>query len=159
MSFSLPDHCIPHLCWNQWISHWQVTAFQIFFIFFPTSFVTAVMFTHMLPKQQGSFFDRRSLLSSQQCRGGFPLSPSFISLFMSSSELTRTVREEVHVNLKTQWKKGLLLFSPSFFASLVTYYCQPLMNDEHIFTTKTFWEKFPLKFILWIKTIYFSCRN
>lgn len=59
--------------------------------------------------------------------------------------------------LKNSVKKGVASFFTFLFC--ISSYLLLSTFDEHIFTTKIFWENFPLKFILWIKTIYFSCRN
>lgn len=145
LSLLFPDPCTTYLWWNRWVSCCWVPGFQTFCVFFPTSFVTGVVFTHMLPRQQGSSYDRHSFFLRVWgwiLRDAFP-PHIFISLLVSSPELIRSVREkkllEVHNNLNNTVKIGFISFPGNLFLHHLVYYCGQTLISTYL--PQTIFEK------------------
>lgn len=134
-----PDSLTLHLQREEQMSLKLLSArFPNAFVFFPIHFVTDVVFTSILPRQQGSSFDRHSSLSVRAQGWITQTSPPpyvFIPFLVSSLELIRSVREwkplEFHSNLNNMVKITFAPVSSYFSCTVQFFYC--CKTDKHVF--------------------------
>lgn len=122
-SFWLPIPCLLNLRLRGEITHCQVPGFQTFCVFFPTSCVTAALFTHMPSRQQDNSLPAETAASP--LFGGPEMEtthPLWLFRFFSESKFLAEKLLSAHISHAGVGKKTHVK-SLTLFPYLSLYYC------------------------------------
>lgn len=127
------------------------------FVFFPIHFVSDVVFTSILPRQQGSSFDKHRPFSESMWVDHLNILPStlfyiLLSVFSWANQVCQRMESfrVSHKLLNNMVKISFASVSP-YFSCTMYFIAVKLIN---VFGRNNFWERFPLKIMKIIKIIY-----
>lgn len=127
------------------------------FVFFPIYFVSDVVLTSILPRQQESSFDRHRPFSQSTGVDHLNILPSthfyiLPSVFPWANQICQRMESfRVSHQLEQHGEISFASVSPYFSCTMFFYCCK---TDKHVFGRNNFGERFPLKIMKIIKIVY-----